>query len=397
VDRWPLFEATINDHRDALIALRRDLHAHPELSHNEMATTAKLIARLEVMGFQVSERTEKTGFFADIARPDFDPSIHRTVAIRTDIDALPIPEQTGLAFCSTNPGVMHACGHDMHMSCVTGVAIAVSAHRDALPGRIRLFYQHAEEVAPGGAEELVAIGCMKGVDAVLALHCDPTIEVGAVGVRVGAFTAASDAFEITVRGKGGHSARPHQAVDPVFIATQAVAALYQLAGRVFDARDPVVIAVGAIQGGSIPNVIPDEVFITGTARSLSPVHRAQVEPWIRRVVGGICEMYGATFDMNLILGAPAIRNDPAVTAVVERTAAHLLGRDAVTTIELPSMGAEDFSYYLEHAPGSMFRLGVANDSPRHMLHSPHFNPDEGAINIGARILTRAALDLLSNH
>ena len=387
-------DGTIEAKETELVELRRHLHTHPELSHQEYETTKEMARRLRDLGFEVTLRPEGVGLYADLTPDGFDPQTHLTVAVRSDLDALPIHEQTGLDFASTEQGVMHACGHDMHMTCVMGVAIGLSAVKAQLEGRVRILYQHSEEVAPGGAEDLVALGAMEGVDAVLGLHCDPTIAVGEVGVRVGAFTASSDAFTITIKGQGGHSARPHQAVDPVFIGVQVANNLYQLAGRVFDARDAVVIAIGSISGGQQHNVIPDDVTIKGTARSLSVVHRREIKPWLDRVVGGICAAYGASHEMKINRGAPAIVNDEALTEVVRSCAQQVLGADSVHGIKLPSMGAEDFSYYLEHAPGSMFRLGVARAGrPIHMLHSPHFDPDESAIAIGARIVCRAVIEL----
>ncbi len=392
----PLLDAihrTLKGRTQELIALRRELHAHPELSHDERRTTALLADRLRALGFDVRARPEGVGLLADLTPIGLD--LGRTVAVRSDIDALPIEELTGLPFASTRAGVMHACGHDVHMSCVMGVAEAMSACRDALPGRVRLIYQHSEEVSPGGADEMVAFGAMEGVDAVLGVHCDPVVPVGQIGVRAGAFTASSDAFTLTVTGQGGHSARPHQAIDPVFVGVQIASALYQLAGRVFDARDPVVIAIGAIQAGRQHNIIPDALTLKGTARSLSKAHRHEIEPWMRRTIAGLCDTYGAAFTLEINPGAPSIINDEGLTRVVERVAVDLLGGAQVHRIDLPSMGAEDFSWYLEHAPGCMFRLGTAApDAPRHMLHSPCFNPSEAAIPIGAQILSRAAVAVL---
>lgn len=378
-----------------LIALRRDLHAHPEVSRGEVETTRKLAARLEALGLEVKVRPEGMGLFADLARPGFDPAVHRTVAVRADIDALAVLEQTGLPYASTRPGVMHACGHDVHTTCAMGVAQALAPLREQLPGRLRLFFQHAEEVAPGGALDLIAFGALEGVDAVLGLHVDPELPVGTVGVKVGALTASVDAFKVVVRGRSGHGARPHHAVDPIFISAQLVQELYRAPAHHFDVRDPVVISVGSIHGGQACNVIPEEVVLEGTFRTLSRAHRERVGPLIQRLAEGLAAVHGATCEVTLRHGSPSIQNDPAITSVVAGVAAEVVGPSHVRTLALPSMGAEDFSEYLEHVPGMMFRLGVWDGGPQHFLHSGRFAPHEDAIPIGARVLAESALRLMA--
>jgi amidohydrolase len=378
-----------------LIALRRDLHRHPELSRHEFETTRKLAAQLAEMGLEVHVRPEGIGLFADLTPAGFNHG--RTVAIRADIDALPIIEATELPYASQNAGVMHACGHDMHTACAMGAAVALSAQRDSLPGRVRFFFQHSEEVAPGGADELVDFGCMRGVDYVLGLHVDPVLEVGTVGIKDGPMTASADAFDLEVRGRGGHAARPHHCVDPVFVATQIATGLYQAAGRAFDARDPVVISIASVSAGDGYNVIPDTATLRGTVRTLSPATRRLIEPLFRRIAGGVCGMYGAEYHLETHLGAPSIDNSVLVADHIRAAARQVLGPDAVEEIPLPSMGAEDFSYYLELAPGAMFRLGTkGHGGDECYLHSPHFAPDEKALAFGARILARAAVSLLSS-
>ncbi len=387
-------EERILDERDNLIEMRRYFHRHPELSLKEFETTKKIASHLESLGFEVRVRPEGTGLLADIAPPDFDPDIHPTVAIRSDIDALPIDELNEVPYRSQNEGVMHACGHDVHMAMVYGSGLGLAAHIDELPGRIRLIYQHAEETVPGGATDMVAFGAVEGVDAVLGLHCDPELAVGKIGVRPGPFTASFDLFEFTVRGKGGHGARPHQCVDSIFVATQLCNALYQLTNQVFDARKPSVITIGTIHGGTVANVIPEEVKLTGSIRTIDPDHRNQIEDHLHRIAGGICMTYGANYKLHFEHGAPSIRNNAEITDLFAEIGADLLGEDNVYEIPLPSMGGEDFSYYCERVPGAMFRLGTATAAPSHFLHSPNFDIDERSISIGSRILARSALRLL---
>lgn len=396
-ERSARVDAAISRANSTLIGLRRELHRHPELSREEFETTRRLAERLDGLGLDVHVRPEGIGLYADLTPAGFDPEAHRTVAVRADIDALPIVEDTGLPYASQTPGVMHACGHDMHSACAFGVALGLGELGDDLPGRIRFFFQHSEEVAPGGADELVDFGCMNGVDAVLGVHCDPVLEVGVVGVKDGAMTASADAFELEVRGRGGHAARPHHCVDPVFVATQIANALYQAAGRSFDAREPVVISIASVAAGDGYNVIPNTAMLRGTVRTLSAATRREIVPLFRRIAGGVCGTYGAEYHLEMFLGAPSISNDPGVMKHIRAAASDVLGTDALYEIPLPSMGAEDFSYYLEAAPGAMFRLGTKSpDGAEHFLHSPHFAPDERALAIGARILARSALTLLSS-
>lgn len=388
-------EERILDENDALIDLRRHFHAYPELSNQEFQTTRKLSARLQSLGFDVRVRPEGTGLLADIAPPDFDPQIHRTVAIRSDIDALPISELNDVPYRSRNEGIMHACGHDAHMATVFGAGLGLATHRDELPGRIRLIYQHAEETVPDGAIDMVKFGAVEGVHSVLGLHCDPELAVGKIGVRPGAFTAAFDSFEFTIRGKGGHGARPHQCVDPIFVTTQLCNALYQLTSRNFDARIPSVITIGTIQGGTVSNVIPEKVTISGSIRTIDRGHREELEDHLHRIASGICMTHGANYTLNLQRGAPSIHNDPKITDLFEEIGTELLGENNIYHIPLPSMGGEDFSFYCERVPGAMFRLGTATVAPSHFLHSPNFDIDERAIAIGARVLARSALRILT--
>lgn len=389
-------DAILDDRKSELISLRRELHAHPELSHKEYETTSMLAATLEDLGFEVHVREEGTGFYADLVPDGFDPATDPTVAIRTDIDALPIAELNDVPYCSTQEGVMHACGHDVHMTVATGAGMAINELRDQLSGRLRLLYQHAEEVSPGGAVEMVSFGAVEGVDAILGMHCDPELDVGRIGVREGHLTAAFDRFHIRVIGKSGHGARPHHCTDPVRVASQLANALYQMTGQYFDSRDPVVLSIGSMHAGDTPNVIPEEATLEGTLRTLSRESREKLEPLLQKITAGICMSHGASYEVEIENGAPSVINDPKVMGIVADTGRDILGDDGVYEIPLPSMGGEDFAFYLQHTPGAMFRLGTAGPGPRarHFLHSAKFDIDERAISIGARILSRSAIQLM---
>lgn len=391
-----MIEASVQSHLESLVELRQHLHRNPELSHEEFETTKLLSAKLDRLGFDVHVRPEGTGFYADLTPPDFDPATDPTVAVRCDLDALAIHEQTDAPFQSDHPNKMHACGHDVHMTCAfgAGVAIAELAADQPPPGRLRLVYQHAEETV-GGAQQMIEFGVLEDVDYVLALHVDPELPVGSIGVREGAFTAAFDEFRFTIIGEAGHGARPHHCVDPIFVLTQLANALYNAIGRSVDARDPMVFSIGIIKGGSVPNVIPDRASMSGSIRTISGEHRALVEPLLVRVADGICSSYGASYELDLRRGAPAIINDKAVTKLIAEVASDVVGAHNVHEIALPSMGSEDFSFFVENIPGAMFRLGAWTDgTPRYFLHSDKFLVDEGAIPVGATVLAKTALRLM---
>lgn len=378
-----------------LIELRRHIHANPELSHKEFKTTALLRERLRHLGLDVRVRSEGTGLIADIVPPGFDPSIHPTVGIRADLDALPIEELNDVDYRSQNPGVMHACGHDVHTTCAYGAGLALHAFDSPLPGRVRLIFQHAEEVAPSGAPQMISFGALDGVDALIGMHCDPQIEVGTVGLRTGALTASFDRFIFEVRGTSGHGARPHNCVDPIYAGVQLANALYNAPGRRMDARDPSVISIGEFHGGAAPNAIPDVARLSGTVRTLSLEQRAKVRPMLQEIAAGVAMMTGTEIDLDLYEGSPPIINHPAVVEHLTRATREILGAPAVYEIPLPSMGSEDFSNFLARVPGAMFRLGTQPPGRDvHLLHTPRFNIDERAIAHGSRILARAAVGLL---
>jgi amidohydrolase len=382
-------------HEADIIALRQKIHANPELSHQERETTRLLSALAAQRGLDVHVRDQATGFYADLTPPGFYPARHRTIAIRADLDALPIHEQSDMPYCSANPGVMHACGHDAHMAMVTGALLGMSGLPDALPGRIRFIYQHAEESSPSGAPDMVAFGAMRGVDMILGLHCDPERPCGKIGVRTGPLTASYDQFTIRVLGKGGHGARPHHSVDPIFIATQLAQALYHTTARLFDSREAMVLSIGELHAGHAPNVIPDSALLRGTVRTLTVERRAEVEPTLRRIIAGVCATWGASFDLELYRGAPPVINDARAVRAIEIAAAAVLPIGGVEEVPMPSMGSEDFAHLLARAPGAMFRLGTAAPEREiHLLHTPRFDIDERALTIGARILAGAALRLL---
>lgn len=370
-----------------LIEIRRHLHSHPELSGQEYQTAAYVAGVLSSCGIHVQELVGKTGVVGELAGSSTD---HRLLAIRTDMDALPMQERTGLEFASHQPGMMHACGHDVHTAIGLGTAMILSQLAEPLPGTIRFLFQPAEETAQG-ASWMIQDGVMTDVDAIFGVHVFPTIPGGCVGIRYGALTAAADDLEIMVFGESGHGARPHEAIDAIWIAAQIITLLQQAISRTQNPLRPVVLSIGQIQGGRAPNVIADQVRLLGTVRSLHPETSAMLPTWIENIVATLCQTYGAKYKMNYRRGVPSVQNDPALTQIVETAAEEAWGSDRVQILLEPSLGAEDFSLYLDHAPGTMFRLGVGfPDQPNYPLHHPQFHVNENCIVTGVVTMAYAA-------
>jgi amidohydrolase len=334
----------------------------------------------------VKEAIGKVGVMGELSGGD-DP---RLLAIRTDMDALPIQERTGLEFSSRQPGIMHACGHDVHTTVGLGTAMVLSQLGVSLPGKIRFLFQPAEEIAQG-AQWMVQDGAMNDVNAILSVHVFPSIPAGKVGIRYGALTAAADDLELTIMGESGHGARPHEAIDAIWIASQVITALQQAISRTQNPLRPVVLTIGKISGGRAPNVIADQVTMMGTVRSLHPETNDALPAWIENIVSSVCQTYGAKYEMNYRRGTPSVQNDAKLTNLLESAAREVWGSESIQIIPEPSLGAEDFSCYLQHAPGSMFRLGVGfADKKNYPLHHPQFEVDESAIVTGVVTMACAA-------
>jgi len=359
-----------------LIEIRRHIHGHPELSGQEYQTAAYVAGVLSSCGIVVQEGIAKTGVIGELVGG----TNERLVAIRTDMDALPITEAVPLEFASRKMGIMHACGHDVHTTVGLGTAMVLSGLGEQLPGNVRFLFQPAEEIAQG-ANWMVQDGAMNDVSAIFGVHVFPSIPGGSIGVRYGALTAAADDLEIFITGESGHGARPHEAVDAIWIAAQVITTLQQAISRTQNPLRPIVLTIGQINGGRAPNVIADQVHLAGTVRSLPP--HANLPEWIESIVANVCQMYGARYEVSYRRGVPSVQNDLALTQILEASAKEAWGSDRVQILPESSMGAEDFSMYLEHAPGTMFRLGVGfKDKPNYPLHHPQFEVNESAIITG---------------
>ncbi len=362
------------------IEIRRHLHAHPELSGEEHQTSAYIAGVLSSCGLSVKEAVGKTGVVGELAGSGKDV---RTLAIRTDMDALPIQEHLQLDFVSANSGVMHACGHDVHATLGMGAAMVLSQLSENLPGNVRFLFQPAEEIAQG-AKWMVKDGVMEGVAAIYGVHVFPSIPARSIGIRYGALTSAADELEIIIQGESGHGARPHQAIDAIWIAAQVITTLQQAISRTQNPLHPIVLSIGQIQGGRAHNVIADRVQMIGTVRSLHPEIHANLPQWIENIVQGVCQIYGAKCQVDYRRGVPSVHNDDTLTQIIESATREAWGDQSVQILPEPSLGAEDFSIYLEeNVPGCMFRLGVGHkDKINYPLHHPKFEVDEDAIITG---------------
>ena len=370
-----------------LIEIRRHLHSHPELSGQEHQTSAYIAGVLSSCGIRVTEAVGKTGVIGELVGKVTD---ERTLAIRTDMDALPINEHTKLEFASRNPGIMHACGHDVHSTLGLGAAMILSQLSEQIPGKMRFLFQPAEEIAQG-AKWMVRDGAMEGVDAIYGVHVFPSIQARHVGIRYGALTSAADDLEIIIQGESGHGARPHQAIDAIWISSQVITALQQAISRTQNPLHPIVLSIGKIEGGTAPNIIADRVRMLGTVRSLHPESHENLPQWIENIVTHTCKTYGAKCEVNYSRGVPSVQNDPKLTRILEAASREAWGNKCVEILPEPSLGAEDFSVYLEKAPGCMFRLGVGHsDRPNYPLHHPKFEIDEASIITGVVTLAYTA-------
>lgn len=373
----------------AMRAWRSAFHQEPELSLDEYRTREKIVAALRELGLPYRTYDDFPAVVANIDSDRPGP----IVALRADMDALPVTEETGLPFSSTVPGRMHACGHDVHMACVLGAAAILSRGSRPRGGPIRLLFQPAEEEGRvGGAEPLIGLGGLDRprVSFVVGQHVDPSLPLGRVGWRAGPFMAAADHFRLVVRGRGGHAATPHQGPDAIVVASEIVTGLQALVSRVRDPLDPVVVSVGSIHGGTRNNIIPDEVVLEGTVRTLNARTRDLLESAFRRRVRAIAASLGARVRIAYHRGYPPLVNDAAATRVVRDALAIELGSRNVVEVDHPLMGAEDFSRYLERVPGTFLRLGVGIPARPASLHSSRFAPDERALVLGAAVLAASA-------
>ncbi|WP_245366338.1 M20 family metallopeptidase [Nocardia goodfellowii] len=376
-------EAWLAEHAVDLVQWRRHIHANPELSRTEFGTTEFISSWLTKAGLNPQKMPGGTGLICDIG-----PADGPRIGLRADMDALPLQEFTGLSFASTVPGVSHACGHDAHTTILLGTALALSEMN--LPVGVRFVFQPAEEVMPGGAIDMVAAGAMEGVDRIFALHCDPRLEVGRVGIRVGAITSAADTVELVLDSPGGHTSRPHLTSDLVYAIGTVITGLPGLLSRRIDPRTSTVMVWGAVSAGKAPNAIPQTGMLTGTVRTGDHATWSLLEPMVHEIVDGLLAPTGVRYQLNYRRGVPPVVNDEQSTRMFE-SAIRALGPDALADT-MQSGGGEDFSWYLEEVPGAMARLGVWSGHGEQLdLHQPTFDIDERALSVGVRVLSNIVL------
>ena len=379
-------------HERELTGFRRDLHMHPELAFAEHRTTGRLAERLRAVGLEPKELPQGTGLICDVGEGP-----GPLVALRADIDALPLADEKDVPYRSTVPGAAHACGHDVHTTVLlaTGIFLAQQARAGALPGRVRLLFQPAEEL-PGGAVEVVNAGGMEDVQRVFALHCDPRLMTGKVGLRTGGITAACDQLLVRLSGPGGHTARPHLTSDLVYALGKVVTELPAALSRRIDPRAGFSLVWGRISAGSAPNVIPDDAVAEGTVRCLEDQAWHQAPDIVKGLVESVASAYGADAEVTYRRGVPPTINEAASVDIMREAVTLALGADAVAPTA-QSLGGEDFAWYLEHAPGALARLGTHSpdwDGPMLDLHRGTFDVDERAIGVGTRFMVTTALTAL---
>lgn len=382
-------DSIVEDLAPQLVSVRRRLHQCPEPSGEERETTAFLESQLRAVGISSRRGPEDCGLIADSATGG------SRIAIRGDIDALRMQDEKTAEYRSQRDGVMHGCGHDLHAACALGAALALAqaAKQEALPWPVpwRLILQPAEETALG-ALAMIKAGALVDVREIIALHADPTRDVGTVGLREGSLTAACDWLDIEIRGSGGHAARPHEGSDPIAAAAQLISAIYAFIPRSFDSHDPVVVTIGKIKSGYSANVIPGSASLSGTMRTLDHSVRRGTQERLRQLCEGVARASGSEIEVLFSGGLSAVINDSAINKLLREAASGALGADNVREIPRPSMGGEDFAGYLDHVPGAMFRLGVRSGRVGgEPLHSPLFDVDERALAVGAKVLARTAV------
>ncbi|WP_103106684.1 M20 family metallopeptidase [Brevibacillus reuszeri] len=380
--------------KEQVISWRRYLHQNPELSFREEKTAQFVYETLVSFGnLAVSRPTEKSVMARLIGS---EPGT--VLAMRADMDALPIMEENTFDFVSKNPGVMHACGHDGHTAMLLGAAKLLSSKKDQIKGEVRFLFQHAEEVVPGGAEEMVQAGVMDGVDMVIGTHLWSTMEFGTVGICSGPMMAATDTFWLTVIGKGGHAALPHETIDSIAIAALVVTSLQHIVSRNADPLDNLVLSVTQFIGGTTHNVIPDAVEICGTVRSFDKDLRAAVPGLMERVIKGITEAHGASYEFKYEFGNYPVINDPEVTKLIEEVVVETLGQEWVEHMR-PIMGGEDFSAFQQKAPGCFFFVPAGNKEKgiTYPHHHPRFTVDEDALEVGVKMFVNAARKIVMEN
>ncbi|MCE7793005.1 amidohydrolase [Salipaludibacillus sp. CUR1] len=377
--------------KEWIIKQRRYLHQYPELSHCEVKTRQYIREQLEQMNLRPVSYTGKD-VVADLKGSSTGP----VIAVRADMDALEVEEETGLPFASEIPGVMHACGHDGHMAIVLGVAKHLSRHPEMVNGTVRFIFQHAEETVPGGAEELVKAGVLDGVSAILGCHLWEPLPKDKTGFLGGPVMAGADRFSISVQGKGGHGSMPHLTVDPVLISTHAIQQLYHIVSRQVAPYYPAVLSIGELKMGSAYNIIPDKAYFSGTVRYFNHEVQKLFQKNIKQIMEGVCTSFGASYDFSYDIGEPPLINDESLISFVKKQAEDVLPSEKIVQAQ-QSLGGEDFAYYSNEIPAAYFFLGIGETGKTYGHHHPKFDIDEDMMAVGTEILLRSTVNFLKTN
>lgn len=385
---------TIDTINERVVTLRHDLHAHPELSGHEEHTSFLIKGILEAEGFLVRTFEDNYGLIAELIVDEAQPF----VALRADIDALPIQERTEAPYASKTPGVMHACGHDAHTAILLGAALALKSVRDRLTHNLRFIFQPAEEITEGGSSQMIAHGALENVKAIFGLHAYPYLNTGQIGYKYGVMMASADTFEIEVFGKSAHGARPHEGVDAILVMSMAVNSLNHIVSRRIDPLHPAVISLGTVEGGKAANVICDHVKVCGTVRTVNHDVRHKIPEMMEVSIKGICDSMHATYQFHYHYGSPEVCNDETMVNLVRSAAGEVLAEENIVDLVDPVMGGEDFGRYLEKVPGAFFRLGTCNPEKASCIsqHNARFDVDDDALQYGMKILALAAVKAMGN-
>jgi amidohydrolase len=385
---------TAFDMKDKLVKMRRYLHTIPEIAFEERETAAFVAKKLKGLGIETKTGIAKTGVVGILKGKG-----KKTVALRADMDALPVTEALKVPYRSKHEGKMHACGHDAHMSMLLGAAEILAKNRDTLKGTVKFIFQPSEESLPGGAKQMIAEGVLKGVDAIFGLHVDPTIPTGKIGYMEGALMAFTSEFTIVLEGNGGHAAAPEMSVDPIVMASTIIQELQKIPSRWISPKDPVIVTIGAIHGGTTYNIIPDRVEMKGTVRLLKRELVDKVVKKIEKVLQSITSLYGGTYKFQFNKGYPVLVNEKGSTKFAAEVIRKLFGDEHALELDTPLMGGEDFAYYLEKVPGTFLRFGIANKDKGTSFpwHHPSFNVDEDALPYGAALFAQLALEFLQSQ
>ena len=375
----------IDSFNDELINLRRHIHQHPELSGLENQTAILISGYLKNIGWKVTESIGRTGVIAD-----FGPIDKGIIGLRVDMDALPIFEETKLSFRSKVDGVMHACGHDLHVSIGLGVAKIVKDLK--LNFGTRIIFQPAEEIA-SGAKWMIKDGAINGLTHILGVHVYPDLSVGTIGIRDGSLTAAAGELHVEIKGKSGHGARPHEGLDSIWVASKVISGIQELITRKLDPLDPVVVTFGKINGGNAFNVLAEKVNLIGTVRCTNLKLFKNIGNWLNENISSLAKSCGAEANVIFREITPPVNNNSKINRILRESGIEVLGKENVIELQKPSLGAEDFAEFLNETPGAMFRLGVSNSNGCAPLHSSKFDPDERAIAVGIKVITESIVKL----